>query len=283
MKTIFNIVSVFLSLCVFAQVGIGTQNPATGASLEVNASDKGALLPRVSLTDNLDQTTIQSPAKGLIVYNIADSGSGNHQVFKNSFYFWNGIQWDQCVNSKEFQDIIDNLRIPKLATYMYKNGAYKYVSPTGDNVVNFNQTNNVYRFSPFMDFNINDPNKDSFRVLETGDYGFEGFVCTLLHLSTQDTVHPEVVIQKSTDEGATWTDTPLVATAEYDVNYTAGLTIPINLTGVVHLNQNDLIRMVVRIRFSNAANYSHVNYISIAKSNGLGVQYSAGFKAVYYP
>ncbi len=283
MKKLNIILFLSLSIFVFTQVGIGTTAPSQGASLQVTSSTKGALIPRVALLNNTDQTTISSPAEGLMVYNTADNGTGTQQVFKDNFYFWDGVKWDQCVNSKEFEDRLAAISIPKLAGYMYKNKAHKYYSPTGDLVIDFAQTNNVFRFSPYLDFNANDPTKETFRIGTTGRYGFEAFGCMLMQLTTGETVHPEVVIQKSSDEGANWVDTPIVGTAEYDVSYTQGLTIPVYLTGVAYLNQDDLLRMVVRVRFSNSVSYSNINYLSIEKSNGLGVQYSAGFKAVYYP
>lgn len=50
-------------------VGIGTSVPDSSALLDLNASNKGLLLPRVSLTSTTDASTVPSPAKGLMVYN----------------------------------------------------------------------------------------------------------------------------------------------------------------------------------------------------------------------
>jgi hypothetical protein len=52
-----------------AQVGIGTNAPNTSSILDVSASNKGVLLPRVSLSSETDAATIATPAKGLTVYN----------------------------------------------------------------------------------------------------------------------------------------------------------------------------------------------------------------------
>ncbi|WP_374462042.1 beta strand repeat-containing protein [Chryseobacterium taeanense] len=57
------------------QVGIGTSSPDASAILDVSATNKGILLPRVALTSSTDQTTITSPATGLMVYNTATAGS----------------------------------------------------------------------------------------------------------------------------------------------------------------------------------------------------------------
>ncbi|WP_148285300.1 hypothetical protein [Flavobacterium sp. B17] len=50
-------------------VGIGTASPNSSALLDLNSSNKGILLPKVSLTGVNDATTIASPATGLLIYN----------------------------------------------------------------------------------------------------------------------------------------------------------------------------------------------------------------------
>lgn len=50
-------------------VGIGTTSLDSSAKLQINTTNKGLLIPRVTLTAPNDGTTISSPAKGLIVYN----------------------------------------------------------------------------------------------------------------------------------------------------------------------------------------------------------------------
>lgn len=50
-------------------VGVGTATPDVSALLDVNASNKGVLIPRVALTSTSDAATITSPATSLLVYN----------------------------------------------------------------------------------------------------------------------------------------------------------------------------------------------------------------------
>lgn len=76
-----------LSFGLFGQTGIGTSAPDASAKLEVNATNKGFLPPRVSLTDAYDQTTIPSPATGLLVFCKGDAG------LAAGYYFWNGGTW----------------------------------------------------------------------------------------------------------------------------------------------------------------------------------------------
>lgn len=50
-------------------VGIGTSSPDESAILELQTSNKGFLLPRITLNSINDRTAITNPAKGLTVYN----------------------------------------------------------------------------------------------------------------------------------------------------------------------------------------------------------------------
>jgi hypothetical protein len=75
------------SIQLYAQTGIGTTAPHASAKLEVNASNKGFLPPRVSLLNIYDQTTIPSPATGLFVYCKGDAG------LAAGYYYWNGNAW----------------------------------------------------------------------------------------------------------------------------------------------------------------------------------------------
>ena len=88
MKYILNIVLyLFFSVSIFAQTGIGTTTPHASAKLEVNATNKGFLPPRVTLTNVTDAATIPSPATGLLVYNVGSAG------LQAGYYYWNGSSW----------------------------------------------------------------------------------------------------------------------------------------------------------------------------------------------
>jgi hypothetical protein len=62
-------------------VGIGTALPAVSAALDISATDKGMLVPRLSL---VQRDAIVTPATGLLIYQT-DNTPG--------FYFYNGTQW----------------------------------------------------------------------------------------------------------------------------------------------------------------------------------------------
>jgi len=78
----------FFSLIGKAQTGIGTTTPDASAKLDVSASNKGFLPPRVTLTSGTDTATIPSPATGLLVYN-----TGNNVGLVAGYYYWNGASW----------------------------------------------------------------------------------------------------------------------------------------------------------------------------------------------
>ena len=87
-KQILLFAGLLFSMQVIAQTGIGTTTPHASAKLEVNATNKGFLPPRVTLTSVTDASTISSPATGLLVYN-----TGNNNGISAGYYFWNGNAW----------------------------------------------------------------------------------------------------------------------------------------------------------------------------------------------
>lgn len=64
--------------------------PASGAMLDVKSTSKGFMMPRVALTSLTDQTTVASPATGLMVYNTGDGA-----LTEKGIYFWNGTVWEK--------------------------------------------------------------------------------------------------------------------------------------------------------------------------------------------
>lgn len=96
MKKIYLILFILLVLTkIQAQnnVGIGTNTPNASAKLDITATDKGLLIPRVNLTGTGDATTIAGPATGLMVFNQTAAGSGATAVAANTFYYYNGTIW----------------------------------------------------------------------------------------------------------------------------------------------------------------------------------------------
>lgn len=65
-----------------AQTGIGTSTPHHSAQLEVASTDKGVLIPRMTLEEKL---MIDNPAQGLLIFQIDGAPPG--------FYYFDGTSW----------------------------------------------------------------------------------------------------------------------------------------------------------------------------------------------
>src|SRR5262245_49247239 len=66
--------------------------PAASAMLDIVATDKGLLIPRVALTATNAAGPVTSPATSLLVYNTATAGSSPNNVVPG-YYYWNGTSW----------------------------------------------------------------------------------------------------------------------------------------------------------------------------------------------
>ncbi len=67
-------------------VGIGTTSPASSALLHLNATDKGLLIPQISLDSLKDITSVPSPFNGLLVFNTTQPGVKNDMA--RGFYYY---------------------------------------------------------------------------------------------------------------------------------------------------------------------------------------------------
>jgi len=155
----------FIGLCwvlnLNAQTGIGTTSPNASARLDVSATNKGFLPPRVALTSTTSASPITSPATGLIVYNTATVGTYTSTTsVVPGYYYWNGTKWfnwsNPCLNlgRQEFTDFSVSATVFTLsnpprdinAVYMYINGvritnnAYS-IDPNNNNKINYDPTN----------------------------------------------------------------------------------------------------------------------------------------------
>jgi len=81
--TLFVAVATSVSAQTDGSVGIGTRTPNSSSILDVFATDKGVLLPRVALTGLTDVTTINPPVESMIVYNTATATG-----IVPGYYYW---------------------------------------------------------------------------------------------------------------------------------------------------------------------------------------------------
>jgi len=73
-------------------VGIGTNAPDASAKLDIESTDKGVLIPRLSLSATNIAAPVAAPATSLLVYNNATAGAGATAVTPG-YYYWDGVQW----------------------------------------------------------------------------------------------------------------------------------------------------------------------------------------------
>ncbi len=78
-----------------AQVGVGTNMPNQSAMLDIVSTNKGLLIPRVSLIDTTDTSTIlNGNVIGLIVFNNLSRND-----ITTGFYYWDGVKWLKLAES----------------------------------------------------------------------------------------------------------------------------------------------------------------------------------------
>ncbi|WP_413512308.1 hypothetical protein [Myroides odoratus] len=93
-----------------AQVGIGTPNPKGSAMLDVEATDKGILIPRVTLTSRTVFAPITGEqVDGLLVYNLGGPANAPEKAMPSGFYFWKNQEWNQVVDQVNLEETITNL------------------------------------------------------------------------------------------------------------------------------------------------------------------------------
>ena len=129
MKRIISFAFVLLCLGVKAQnVGINGTGAAPDASamLDVVATDKGLLVPRVALTATNAAGPVTSPTTSLLVYNTATAGTAPNNVTPG-YYYWNGSAWVRFVIENKFNINFTN----GVGTSMPNSTNYYYISATG--------------------------------------------------------------------------------------------------------------------------------------------------------
>jgi hypothetical protein len=103
----------------------GTDSVRIGAAgssalLSISSTNKGILIPRVTLTGRTDRTTVPNPEVGLIVYN-----TGKHSVYTVSgILYWDGAEWKMMDNSTAAQASLSfiNCASATLTPSQYKQG-----------------------------------------------------------------------------------------------------------------------------------------------------------------
>lgn len=103
MKTLFFtvVITLFATISLAQNVGIGTNTPDASAKLDITSSNSGLLIPRVSLSSTTDVATISSPATSLLVYNTNASITSGDGV---GYYYYDGTQWVKLSTGSTSED-----------------------------------------------------------------------------------------------------------------------------------------------------------------------------------
>ena len=265
-----NLIFVILSGFLYAQnaqVGINIAQPDPSAILEISAdpapnslvtTKKGFLLPKVTLLDDRDTTTVPAPAIGLLVHNTADNGIFPNEVRANTYYYWNGAKWvgialysfvEEAVKPRIFY-----LESSRTTTYSASQ-LNATVAPLPKIVVDYSETP-VLNVANIITFdNINSTFKANF----SGLYEVSAFVnYNPMNSTGNKRAFLNFIIQKSVNNGATWTDIIGTRTA-WGVD-AADYLKTVNLLSLpLQLNKNDLFRFVIMNPFVTSTGNDHGN------------------------
>ncbi|MCO6175393.1 hypothetical protein NHF50_10090, partial [Flavobacterium sp. NRK F10] len=129
----------------YSQVGINTALPNSSSVLDVVATDRGVLIPRLSLTGSTDATTITNGnVVSLLVYNTATAAD-----VVPGYHFWDGTKWVRLAISDELGAAILTTLVDNgdgTMTYTDENGVANTINTT---VV----SNNTYIADGTIDIN----------------------------------------------------------------------------------------------------------------------------------
>ncbi|MGH1516739.1 hypothetical protein [Chryseobacterium sp. JK1] len=105
MKSKFQVSLLFSLFIIFTkgQVGIGLPQPDSSAMLHVKSINKGVLLTSIALNSATDNTTVPSPADGLIVWN-----NGIGLLKETGFYYWFNSKWNKILTNSDNTSKIDD-------------------------------------------------------------------------------------------------------------------------------------------------------------------------------
>jgi hypothetical protein len=97
-KTLSLVIFTLLNLTAYSQVGVGTTQVEKDLLLKVKATDKGFLLPNITIPDLSKAAPVNNPAYGLLVYN-------NHPE-KKGFNYWDGSKWSTLIDTNNIYSVL---------------------------------------------------------------------------------------------------------------------------------------------------------------------------------
>lgn len=88
MKKTLYILALTATTMISAQVGIGTVTPDPDSALDVASTDKGLLVPRITLTGTANAAPLSAHVRGMMIYNTATAGD-----VTPGYYVNDGAKW----------------------------------------------------------------------------------------------------------------------------------------------------------------------------------------------
>lgn len=110
MRSLLLFTALTLTLSAKSQnIGINTTGalPAASAMLDISATDRGVLVPRIALTATNVAAPVTAPAASLLVYNTNTAGAGATAV-SPGYYYWNGTVWLRIATDGDYWKIVGN-------------------------------------------------------------------------------------------------------------------------------------------------------------------------------
>ncbi|MEO8935008.1 MAG: hypothetical protein ABI295_11945 [Xanthomarina sp.] len=229
----------FLFLEISAQVGIGTTNPDASSILDVESSNSGVLIPRITLTSTLIAAPVVSPATSLLIYNtntINDVSPG--------FYFWNVDHWSRMSDSsnnslsKVYGEIYDNQsrqNLPRTSRQQMNPGQ----------PINFNVAQEIQGVIPIPPAPLT---HHGFEIVTSGIYRVSYALSIDMWVSPETTTLPSPVTLGFylTTSTAVPPITPVTGNITGSFSHTRVTLLgnsSCSMSKIIHLNAGDIIRL----------------------------------------
>ena len=117
-------------------INVTGATPAASAMLDIDATNRGLLIPRIALSSRLTAAPVAAPAPSLVVYNTATAGVAPNNVAPG-FYYWNGVnQWLRMFSGNDAWSTLGNSGTIAATNFL----------GTIDNTAVRLRTNNLQRF-----------------------------------------------------------------------------------------------------------------------------------------
>ncbi len=239
----------FLSTFSYGQVGIGTTSPHPSAILDVSATNKGFLLPRLNLTGRNDVTTIANPANGLMIVNLTANGTGTDAVAANSIYFWQSSAWQKFTALSEITVFKQSnqyvMRSTTAQTFTATqvtgiNNSESYEVPViwSSNEISIDNAADIELLSTNDTFRIK--TEGNYRILSNYSFNPQRSVTT----DNSNYTYVAITVMKSTNNGSTWTAVAGSA-MPYDIGTSNQLQTVILPRTILRFSANDRIKIVI--------------------------------------